>query len=78
MTKYINESFVLNSKGETVDGIDAFTVVLRNEQKKPLEQQYLPVFRASPDDGEKVIIIPVEGKGLVGADLWLCLAQSRI
>jgi len=64
--KYINESFVINSKGEPVDGVDAFTVVLKNEQKKPLEEQYLPVFRAVPDDGEKVIIIPVEGKGLWG------------
>ena len=47
-------------------GVDAFTVVLKNEQKKPLEEQYLPVFRAEPDDGEKVIILPVEGKGLWG------------
>ncbi|MCJ7447559.1 MAG: NADH:ubiquinone reductase (Na(+)-transporting) subunit C [Bacteroidales bacterium] len=64
--KYIKESFVLNSKGEPVEGVEAFTVVLRNEQKKPLDQQYLPVFRATPDDGEKVIILPVEGKGLWG------------
>ena len=64
--KYIKESFVLNSGGEIVSGVDAFTVVLRNEQKKPLEQQSLPVFNAAPDDGEKVIIIPVEGKGLWG------------
>jgi Na+-transporting NADH:ubiquinone oxidoreductase subunit C len=64
--KYIKEGFVLNSKGEPVEGVDAFTVVLRNEQKKPLEEQYLPVFRAEPADGEKVIIIPVEGKGLWG------------
>ena len=64
--KYIKESFVINSNGEPVEGIDAFTVVLKNEQKKPLEEQYLPVFRAEPDDGEKVIIIPVEGKGLWG------------
>jgi len=64
--KYIKESFVINSKGEPVDGVDAFTVVLKNEQKKPLEDQYLPVFRAVPDDGEKVTIIPVEGKGLWG------------
>lgn len=64
--KYIKESFVINSIGEPVNGVDAFTVVLRNEQKKPLEQQSLPVFRAIPDDGEKVIIIPVEGKGLWG------------
>ena len=64
--KYIKESFVLNSKGEMVEGVDAFTVILRNEQKKPDEEQFLPVFRATPDDGEKIIIIPVEGKGLWG------------
>jgi len=64
--KYIKEGFVLNSKGEPVAGVDAFTVVLKNEQKKPPEEQYLPVFRAVPDDGEKVTIFPVEGKGLWG------------
>jgi Na+-transporting NADH:ubiquinone oxidoreductase subunit C len=64
--KFITESFVVNSRGEPVDGVDAFTVVIKNEQKKPLEQQYLPVFRATPDDMEKVIILPVEGKGLWG------------
>jgi len=42
--KYIKESYVLNSTGATVEGVDAFRVVLKNEQKKPLEQQYLPVF----------------------------------
>lgn len=67
--KYIKESFVLNVKGEKVEGVDAFGVVLKNEQKKPLEEQYLPVFRAVPDDGEKVIILPVEGKGLWGP-IW--------
>lgn len=64
--KYITESFVLNSKGESVDGVNAFDVALNIELKKPVDQQYLPVFRAAPDDGEKVIIIPVEGKGLWG------------
>jgi Na+-transporting NADH:ubiquinone oxidoreductase subunit C len=65
-SRYIKESFVLNSKGETVDGIDAFTVVLRNEQRKPVEQQSLPVFRAVNENNETVIILPVEGKGLWG------------
>ena len=64
--KYITEGFVINSRGELISGVDAFTVVIKNEQKKPLEEQYLPVFRAEPADGEKVIIIPVEGKGLWG------------
>lgn len=64
--KYIKESFVINTKGDVVEGVDAFTVVLKNEQKKPLDEQYLPVFKAVPDDGKNVIIIPVEGKGLWG------------
>lgn len=64
--KYIRESFVLNSEGEKTEGVDAFTIVLRTELKKPLDQQSLPVFIASPDDGEKVMILPVEGKGLWG------------
>jgi Na+-transporting NADH:ubiquinone oxidoreductase subunit C len=65
-SRYITGSFVLNSRGEPVEGVDAFTINIRNEQKKPLDEQHLPVFRASPDDGEKVIILPVEGKGLWG------------
>lgn len=67
--KYITESFVLNSNGEQVDGVDAFTVDLRVEQRKPLDQQYLPVFRAQTEDGEKLIIIPLQGKGLWGP-IW--------
>ena len=67
--KYIKESFVINHSGEVVQGVDAFGVDLKTEQKKPLEQQSLPVFRATPDDGEKVIILPVEGKGLWGP-IW--------
>jgi len=64
--KYIKESFVLNPKGEMVTGVNAFNVDLKIEQKKPLDKQYLPVFNAAPDNGEKVIILPVEGKGLWG------------
>jgi Na+-transporting NADH:ubiquinone oxidoreductase subunit C len=67
--KYIKESFVLNSKGETVSGIDAFSVVLRNELKKPVEQQSLPVFKALIEDGETMTILPVDGKGLWGP-IW--------
>lgn len=64
--KYINESYVLNTEGTPVEGVDAFTVVLRNEQKKPLEEQSLPVFSAITEEGHPVIILPVEGKGLWG------------
>jgi Na+-transporting NADH:ubiquinone oxidoreductase subunit C len=68
-SKYIKNSYVLNSKGEKVPGVDAFNVDLKVELKKPLDQQYLPVFDATPDDGEKLMILPVEGKGLWGP-IW--------
>jgi Na+-transporting NADH:ubiquinone oxidoreductase subunit C len=67
--KYIKESFVLNSKGEVVPGVDAFNIDLKVELKKPPDQQYLPVFNAVPDNGERITIIPVEGKGLWGP-IW--------
>ena len=67
--KYIKEIYVINSKGEKVDGVNAFNVVLKDEQKKPLEQQFFPIFKAIIDDGEKLLVIPVEGKGLWGP-IW--------
>jgi Na+-transporting NADH:ubiquinone oxidoreductase subunit C len=68
-SKYIKESFVLDSRGERKEGIDAFNVEMRTEQKKPLDEQALPVFYATLDDGDKVIILPLEGKGLWGP-IW--------
>ena len=64
--KYIKESFLLNSKGEVKEGIDAFNIEMKNEQKKPLEDQSLPVFVAITDNGGRVIVLPLEGKGLWG------------
>ena len=67
--KYITESFVLNYKGEVITSADAFTVDLRVEQRKPLEEQALPVFKAQHDNGDQVIILPLQGKGLWGP-IW--------
>lgn len=64
--KHITGSFILNSKGEIAGTDDPFNIVLRAEQKKPLEEQRLPVFTADPGDGSQLLIIPVEGKGLWG------------
>lgn len=65
-SKYIRESFVLDNKGEVKEGIDAFNVEMRKEQRKKPEEQSLPAFYAAADDGEKVLILPLEGKGLWG------------
>jgi len=67
--KYIRESFVINTEGKMFDGVDAFTVTLRAEQKKPLAEQYLPVFVAVADNGDTLRIFPLEGKGLWGP-IW--------
>ncbi len=67
--KYIRESFVINTEGNLFDGVDAFTVTLSAEQKKPLVEQYLPVFVAVADNGDTLRIFPLEGKGLWGP-IW--------
>jgi len=66
---HIKESFVISSSGKRVEGVDAFTVSLKNESKKPLEQQSLPVFIAVAENGDTLTIFPLEGKGLWGP-IW--------
>jgi len=67
--KYITKTLTINNKGEEIAGIDAFSVNLAVELKKPAEQQQLPVFIATLDDGKNYSIVPVRGKGLWGP-LW--------
>ncbi len=74
--KHIKESFVINTEGHRVEGVDAFTVTLRAEQKKPLEQQSLPVFIAVADNGDTLHILPLEGKGLWGP-IWGYVALKK-
>jgi Na+-transporting NADH:ubiquinone oxidoreductase subunit C len=67
--KYIRDSYVINTEGKHIDGVDPFTVSLRAEQKKPLAEQNLPVFIAVADNGDTLHILPLEGKGLWGP-IW--------
>ncbi|HUS87173.1 MAG TPA: NADH:ubiquinone reductase (Na(+)-transporting) subunit C [Bacteroidales bacterium] len=64
--KYVTTSFVLNSSSELLEDVKAFDVEMKKEQRKPLEEQFLPVFMATMDDGTTGFIIPLEGKGLWG------------
>lgn len=63
--KSITESFVVNNKGEKIDG-NAFTIELVKELKKSPEEQKLPVFVSAKNNGEKCYILPLRGKGLWG------------
>ena len=65
--QHITDSYVVNSKGDKVEG-DAFTVNVASEAKKPVEERQLPVFVCQTDRGEKYIV-PVSGAGLWGP-IW--------
>jgi len=69
--KYVSMSYVVNSKGEKIDGI-AFDINMALENKLPAEQRQLPVFECDKD-GAKFYIVPVRGKGLWGP-IWGYLA----
>ncbi len=67
--KFIKESFVLNTKGEIVEGVDAFGIELKSElEKDDPSQMNLPVFVFSSESGDKYIF-PLRGKGLWGP-IW--------
>ena len=67
-SKYITEAFLIDSKGNRIDG-DAFTVDIKKEIGKPLENRQLPVFVCTNDQNVKNYILPVYGSGLWGA-IW--------
>lgn len=66
--KLITNTYVVNVEGEKVEGVDAFTVDLKKELDKPVEEQNLPVFEYSDGQSTKYIL-PVRGKGLWGP-IW--------
>lgn len=67
--QYITDSYVVNSAGEVVEGVDAFTVDLHKENAKPVEERNLPVFICTENDGSNKYILPVRGAGLWGP-IW--------
>jgi Na+-transporting NADH:ubiquinone oxidoreductase subunit C len=67
--KYITNSYVVNTKGEHLDGIDAFRVDIKTELSKPKEERALPVYVSTFEDGKNAFVVPLRGKGLWGP-LW--------
>ena len=74
--KFITESFVINSKGERVDAVDAFSINLKKENAKAVEERTLPVYVCTQQDGSKNFIFPVLGNGLWGP-LWGYVAMNE-
>lgn len=67
--KYITDSYVINSKGEKQEGVDAFTVDLKAELGKPEAERMLPIFVGTLDDQTNAYVMPLRGKGLWGP-IW--------
>ncbi len=63
----IVESYIVNSSGEKVEGV-AFTIDLKAERAKPVNERKLPVYECKTEDGLKYIL-PVYGAGLWGP-IW--------
>ena len=64
----IQNQYVINTKGEVVEGMDAFTVDLRDEHTKPVNDRLMPVFEFQAEDGLKYIF-EMRGAGLWGP-IW--------
>lgn len=73
--KYITETYVVNSAGQLVEGVDAFTVDLKKENAKAEEDRNLPVYVCTDDDGSKKYVFPVRGTGLWGP-IWGYVAMQ--
>lgn len=68
--RYITSTLVVNSKGETLEGVDAFAVNVAAEAKKPVEERQLPVYICTlPEGGATKYILPLAGMGLWGP-IW--------
>lgn len=72
--KYVNidDAIVLDMDGKVKNGVKAFDVDIRKENKdkklKPMDKNY-PLFIAKDKEGKTIYIIPIVGKGLWGP-IW--------
>ena len=67
--KYITEQFVVNERGEVLDGVKAFDVDVAVQSKLAADRRELPVFVCTTADDAKKYIVPVYGAGLWGP-IW--------
>lgn len=67
--KYITSAFVVDDKGNRVDGADAFTVDVAKQSKETADMRLLPVYRCTLADGSVKYILPMYGAGLWGP-IW--------
>ena len=67
--RYITEQFVVNDRGEKIDGVRAFDVNVAAQSKLASDRRELPVFVCTTPAGDRKYIVPVYGAGLWGP-IW--------
>ncbi len=67
--RYITEQLVVNDRGETLSGVDAFAVDVAMQCKLAPDARQLPVYVCTLADGSRKYILPVYGAGLWGP-IW--------
>lgn len=67
--KYVTSSYVINNKGEKIEGEDAFSIDMKSELSKPADQRKLPVYVGTLEDGSNAYVMPLRGTGLWGP-IW--------
>lgn len=67
--RYITESYAVNSKGERLNGVDAFGIDVAAQSKLSADSRELPVYVCSTPDAGVKYILPVYGAGLWGP-IW--------
>lgn len=60
------EEFIINTKGDVIEGKAIESIVLKKELDKPVEDRQLPLYVHTDKDEKKQYIIPMRGKGLWG------------
>ncbi len=65
---FVQEELALNADGTVNEDVDAFTIELMKETKKPAEEQAFPIYIAEKE-GKKFYVIPLFGAGL-WKEIW--------
>lgn len=66
---HVISSYCVDSKGNKIEGSDAFNTNLKEEFSKPVEKQQYPIFECETIEKEKLFVLPILGKGLWGP-IW--------
>lgn len=67
--KYITRQFVVNERGDILEGVRAFDVNVAAQSKLAADRRELPVFVCTTADSSEKYILPVYGAGLWGP-IW--------